>query len=204
MKDLAVLVADKNTEAALKSLLTRGPALGIQPIEFDIFVHPRRDPGCVNEAHLFLRPFANTHRYALVVLDHEGSGRDNIPPMRLAEQVTEQLSQNGWLQRGQAVVIAPELEVWVWSPSPHVPACIGWEGRQPDLRSWLESTGRWPNNQVKPARPKEALEAALREIRRPRSSAIYADLAASVSLRGHSEPAFLALTAALRSWFAAP
>ncbi len=57
MKDLAVLVADKNTEAALGSLLARPQALGIHPIVADIFVHPRRDPGCVNEAHLFLQTF---------------------------------------------------------------------------------------------------------------------------------------------------
>lgn len=204
MKDLAVLVADKNTEATLRSLLSRPTALGIRPVAFDTFVHPRRDPGCANEAHLFLQPFAGTYRHALVVLDHEGSGKDGILPATLAEQMTRMLDEHGWLDRARAVVIAPELEVWVWNPSPHVAACIGWGERQPDLRSWLESTGRWPGDRAKPPRPKEALEAALREIRRPRSSAIYAELATKVSLRGHSEPAFVTLTGALQSWFAAP
>jgi hypothetical protein len=56
-------------------------------------------------------------------------------------------------------------------------------------------------NQAKPRRPKEALEAALREIRRPRSSALYSELATRVSLRGYDEPAFAALTATLQRWF---
>ena len=203
MKDLAVLVADKNTEAALGSLLARPQALGIHPIVADIFVHPRRDPGCVNEAHLFLQSFVQGYRYALVVLDHEGSGREQVLPAILSDQVTHQLSQHGWLDRAQTVVIAPELEIWVWNPSPHVAACIGWGDRQPDLRNWLAGTGRWPHDRLKPARPKEALEAALREIRRPRSSALYGDLAERVSLRGHSEPAFVALMSTLQSWFPA-
>ena len=45
----------------------------------------------------------------------------------------------------------------------------------------------WPTT---PPRPKEAMEAALRQVRKPRSSAIYLELAQRVSLRGHTEPAF--------------
>ena len=66
MNDLAVLVADKNTEAALAALEALR-ALGIRPITAKIFVHPRRDPGCVNEAHLFLRPFVQEYRHAYYV-----------------------------------------------------------------------------------------------------------------------------------------
>lgn len=201
MNDLAVLVADKNTEAALSALLARPQALGIRSIAASIFVHPRRDPGCVNEAHLFLRPFVQEYRHALVVLDHEGSGREELSAPELAAAIGERLEASGWRERGQVIVIAPELEVWVWSPSPHVAQCIGWGDREPGLRDWLADTGHWPTDQAKPHRPKEALEAALREIRRPRSSALYSDLAARVSLRGHDEPAFVALTAALQRWF---
>lgn len=201
MNDLAVLVADKNTEAALTALLARPQALGIRPIAATIFVHPRRDPGCVNEAHLFLKPFAQEFRHALVVFDHEGSGREDLSPHELAAVIGERLEESGWQDRGQVIVIAPELEVWVWSTSPHVAQCIGWGDRQPGLRDWLADAGHWPMNQAKPHRPKEALETALREIRRPRSSALYSELAARVSLRGHGEPAFVALTATLRRWF---
>ncbi|MGQ9859519.1 MAG: hypothetical protein ACUVS3_12650 [Thermodesulfobacteriota bacterium] len=68
MKDLVVLVPDKNTEAAMKALLEhRQHALGIRPITFDIFVHPRRDPGVYHEAEEFLRPLQSQYRYALVL-----------------------------------------------------------------------------------------------------------------------------------------
>lgn len=201
MKDLAVLVADKNTEAAVTALLARHQALDIRPVTASIFVHPRRDPGCANEAHLFLKPFAQDFRHALVVFDHEGSGREEYSPQELALQIAEQLNVAGWQDRGQAIVIAPELEVWVWSPSPHVAQSIGWRDRQPSLRDWLSMTGQWPTDRAKPERPKDALEAALREIRRPRSSALYSDLAARVSLRGHNEPAFVSLISTLQRWF---
>ncbi len=42
------------------------------------------------------------------------------------------------------------------------------------------------------------------EVYKPRSSAIYRELARSVSLKGHTEPAFLRLTAALQRWFGEP
>jgi hypothetical protein len=203
MMDLVVLVADKNMEAALRGMLGRASALGIHNVEFDIFVHPRRDPGCAREAHLFLRPLAADYRHALVVLDHQGSGREHVTPTALAEEVTQQLALAGWGNRAIAVAIAPELEVWVWSPSPHVADCLGWGGRRPDLHTWLAATGYWREGEPKPRAPKEALEAALREIRQPRSSALYAELATRVSLRGHTEPAFVALAQALQTWFPA-
>lgn len=72
---------------------------------------------------------------------------------------------------------------------------------EPSLRAWLETNGHWPTDAGKPPRPKKALEAALREVRKPRSSAIYRALAKSVSLGGHSEPSFLRFTQALQTWF---
>jgi hypothetical protein len=47
------------------------------------------------------------------------------------------------------------------------------------------------------------METALREARKPRSSAIYLDLAGKISLRGHTEPAYLRFTQAVQRWFAA-
>lgn len=201
MKDLIVLVADKNMEHTVRGLLQRPQALGVRAVDAEIFVHPRHDPGCVNEAHDFLRPFASSHRYALVLFDHDGSGREGIAPDALADEVRHRLEANGWPGRAEAIALAPELEVWVWSDSPQVAACLGWAERQPSLRDWLAATGQWPAGQAKPADPKRAMEAALREARKPRSSAIYLDLARKVSLRGHNEPAFLRFSQTLREWF---
>jgi hypothetical protein len=53
----------------------------------------------------------------------------------------------------------------------------------------------------KPRRPKEALETVLREVKKPRSSAIYGLIARKVSLANHRDAAFIKLVATLRDWF---
>lgn len=112
------------------------------------------------------------------------------------------MSKNGWGDRAAAIVIEPELEAWVWSISKQVDEKLGWSNRSPKLREWLQrETAFWPADQAKPARPKEAMEKALREVRKPRSSSIFEDLAKSVSLKGCSDPAFAKLTGKLVEWF---
>lgn len=199
--DLVILVADKNLEAAVESLLGRPEALSIRRSTFDVFVHPRRDPGCLVGAGEFLRSFSRAYGHALILFDHEGCGREHIAPDVLADEVKKQVENAGWADRADAIVLAPELEVWVWTNSPHVPRCLGWVDRDPSLREWLAQTEHWPLGDTKPQQPKSALEAALREVRKPRSSSIYGELARSVSLRGHTEPAFLRLVQALQRWF---
>lgn len=56
IKDLVVLVADKNTEYTLKGLFTRNQSIGIRDISqsTDVFVHFQRDPGCYNQGIDFL------------------------------------------------------------------------------------------------------------------------------------------------------
>ena len=98
-------------------------------------------------------------------------------------------------------MLAPELEIWAWTESPHLSRCLGWEDRHPSLRPWLEQVGYWLPGDAKPHRPKEAFEAALREAHKQRSSAIYGELARAVSLQGHQEPAFVRLALTLRAWF---
>ena len=69
-KDLVVLVADVQQEKTLETLLThRRSALGIRNLTFDIFRHPRHDPGVFNEASDFLVSYISSHTRALVLLD---------------------------------------------------------------------------------------------------------------------------------------
>ena len=65
MKDLVVLAADKDLQFTLEGLLARPEALGIRPIERDIFVDPEHDPGCALRGVEFLSPFANEYRHGL-------------------------------------------------------------------------------------------------------------------------------------------
>jgi hypothetical protein len=201
-KDLVCLVADKNIEQAIHALLTARPhALSIREVSFDIYVHPESDPACSRRAHDFLRPFVNSHAHALVVFDREGSGQEHLSREVLEESLEELLSASGWTDRAAAVAIDPELEVWVWSRSPHVWTSLGWHGRSPDLTSWLIQKGLLMEGQSKPSRPKEAMEKALREVRKPRSSSIYSQLGRRVSLQGCQDIAFAKLKHCLARWF---
>ncbi|MBN2291082.1 MAG: hypothetical protein JXM70_01580 [Pirellulales bacterium] len=201
-QDLVVLAADKNIEFAVRGIISRNQSLQIREIEVTFLRHPRKDPGCLKDPLSYLQFYCESHRYALVLLDHEGSGAEEKKREAIETQIEALLNKNGWNDRAAAIVIEPELEAWVWSDSPHVEEKLGWANSSKKLRDWLrENTTFWPADQAKPVRPKEAVEKALREVRKPRSSAIYQDLAKTVSLTGCSDPAFAKLTGKLREWF---
>ena len=199
-KDPVVLVADKNMEEGMRGLLSRHSALGIRPLSYDLYTHPHHDPGCLNDGAEFLRAFARRYHYALVMFDREGCGSAQ-PREDLVAVVQVALARSGWDGRSATIVLDPELEVWVWSDSPHVEEVLGWRGGEPGLRTWLQGWGYLQEGESKPARPKEALEAALRQAGKPRSSTLYRRLAERVSLTGHEEVAFTELCRVLRAWF---
>jgi hypothetical protein len=200
--DLIVLVADKNTQFAVRGLLSRHAALGIRQITSDIYVHPERDPGCLRKCDAFLSSFRQSHRHAMVVFDREGCGREEESRSALEQLVEKSLLRTGWEQsRVAAVSPDPELEVWVWSDSPEVDACLGWHGNSPGLRPWLRANRFLTSDFTKPTRPKEAMEAALRQVRKARSSAIFRALAESVSVERCADPAFAKFRATLTKWF---
>lgn len=200
-KDLILLVADKNMEASLKGLLSRFRSLKFRQVEFDLYVHPERDPGCLLRAHDFLRPFASRYARALVLLDHAGCGQESEECSKLEANLERRLDDSGWEGRAAAVVIAPELENWVWSDSPKVDIALGWEGKTPPLRDWLVEKGLLQAGVAKPAEPKRAVELTLKTVRTPRSSAIYFELARGVSTARCTDPAFAKLRRCLLEWF---
>ena len=200
-KDLVVLVADKDIDYGLRGLLSRPRALGIRPITFDTYIHHRRDPACAVDSHNFLRPFLHSFRHAVVVFDRIGSGREVLSADNLSGEVRLALETNGWNGRAEVIVLDPELEIWVFSPSPHVEACLGWPRRLGGLRRWLEGQGLWAREDTKPNNSREALERALRKIGRPRSASLYQCLGRRVGLRACSDPALQKLRITLAEWF---
>jgi hypothetical protein len=198
MKDLVCVAADKNIEAALRGMLARSHALGIRDLTLDILVHPRHDPGCFHEAHEFLRLFRGQYRHALVIFDRAWDGAPASDAVELETALRQRLGNDGW---ADVVVIDPELEAWVWSDSPWVDECLGWSGRNPDLRSWLRARALWVEPRPKPDDPKAALEEALRVVRLPRSSAIYEKLAQRVSMNRCTDESFGRLRRLLAAWF---
>ena len=201
MKDLVILAADKDLEHALKGLLGRPEALGIRPIEADIFVEPEHDPACALRGVDFLANLSEQYGHGLLIFDHKGSGREATPPRDLQAGLNEALATSGWDERARTVVLSPELETWVWSDSPHVDVVTGWRNRSRKLRLWLIEQNYLQEGEIKPRRPKEAFAAALREAQKPRSASLYQQIAEKVSLRRCTDTAFLELRRLLSDWF---
>lgn len=199
--ELVVLAADGNIKQAVEGILGRHESLGVRPVQAAFYVHPEHDPGCLLRSDSFLRAYAQHFQHALVIFDREGCG-SQTSAAELSANVEGRLSVVGWEDRAAAVVCDPEVDRWVWSPSPHVEEKLGWSGRPPPgLRDWLVSNG-FPNDATgKPERPKEALEAALRLAGKPRSSSLYGQIARSVSLTSCTDPSFLKLVRTLQAWF---
>lgn len=202
-RDLVLLVADKSIAQAITGLLQRTEALGVRRIDCEMRVHQQRDPGCRVDAPAFLRPFASRFEHALVVFDRDGCGSD-APRREIEEGVESELRRNGWGPRARVVVIDPELEVWVWTPSRSLANELGWGPRFAALREWLSENGHWPAEATKPPDPKRAMEAAMQARRRPKSASTFRRLAEVLGFRDCSDDAFRKLEAALVEWFGDP
>lgn len=199
--DLIVLVADRDIEEALKSVLARLPhSLGCDRFTFEITRHPNRDGGCRADAAEFLREFQKHFEHALVVFDREGCGSSD-GRTEIEQHVESELKVSGWQERGKAIVIDPELEVWLWSDSPTVRTGLGWNGKYAELRAWLEESGVWERVSAKPRQPKAALMLTLKRTRRRRSARLYGEIAEHASLAQCRDPAFSKLRTALKAWF---
>ncbi len=198
--DLVVVVADRGIEQAILGLLQRPEAIGIrqlQGVEFPAF--HGQDGGTYARGHELARAYLNTHRHALVVFDADWEGRPTDDVAQMENDVEGRLGED-WGDRGRCVVIQPELEVWVWSDSPHVASELGWESLH-ELRAWLESKGLWSQERHKPDDPKKAYIEAIREKRKPKSNATFGSLARKVSVNRCQDRAFLRLRGILREWF---
>jgi hypothetical protein len=197
---LAVVVADKHIEQAVRGLLSRPEALAISPVEVEVAVHPNRDPGCFHTGHEILSAYRGSCSHALVVFDRAWEGSPPGSALDLEHEVNERL-RTKWGDRSRCIVIDPEVEIWVWSASPHVARELGWADLAPGLREWLIEQDLWPANAPKPPDPKRAFDRTLRHVRQPRSSAIFRRLAERVSLTSCQDASFKRLVAALRAWF---
>jgi hypothetical protein len=200
-KDLIVLVADNDAQLTVDELLKRHEALGVRPIQYDLIRHPQRDSGCRGKPQDLLRGYLNTHRYAMVIYDHHGSGRDQEPVEVVESETMELIERTGWSGRAAVIVISPELEIWMWSDSSEVDQVLGWTGRHPALRDWIQEQGLTDKPGLKPSDPKEAYHRSLREVRRAVSASHFKEMAKSVSFRRCVDPSFTQFVAVLKGWF---
>jgi hypothetical protein len=202
--DLGVLVADEDQHQTFAELLKRHQSLGIRKISFRVIKHSQHDPGCYNKSALLMSTFLGRAQRGLVVFDRDGSNAPGALSVRDIEaEVRRQNVVAGWGESAiECVVIEPELESWVWSPSPHVSTVLGWGDRRDELDAFLQSRSYKTNEHGKWTPPKEAMEEALlRAGKAKRSASYYAQLAEKVSIQRCTDPAFLRLLNILRAWF---
>lgn len=198
MRDLILLVPDKNTEFTVRGALSRPDALGIREIDFQLLVEPGRDGGVRRRGSQVLGVQQARFAHALLLLDHEGSGSE-IGPVELEAQLDQSLSVM-WGDRAKAIVIDPEVDVWMWGAETHLRSMVDWRFPE-DIRPWLVAQSFVFAADGKPARPKEALEAAFRRAQTPRSSARYEQVARRISLTRCKDDAFLRLRTTMVGWF---
>ncbi|MCD6309781.1 MAG: hypothetical protein J7M18_03640 [Candidatus Eremiobacteraeota bacterium] len=199
MKDLVVLVADKDMKFAITGILNRPGALGIRIIEFEVIPEPNHDPGVYKECHNFLRTFQNKFRFGIVMFDKSGCGKESYSTDSIIEEVQKNLDDSGWRDRSKVIVIEPELEAWVWSDSPEVGRCLGWDSQE--LKNWLVSENYIMPGEIKPENPKDVFEKALATKKIPKSSSIFLNLARSVGFGRCNDKSFLRLKETLQKWF---
>ncbi len=207
MRPLLFLVADKNMEYALRGFFERNGwhrSVPCTRFEFDPGRDVRvatghNDPGLYARADALLRPFHGSYERVVVMIDAHWQGTPG--PAAIRKEIERHLRNAGWKEADSlALVLDPEVDVWLWSDSPHAAKALGW--RSPSaLRSALEAEGWLGTGDAKPKRPKEAAEWALRQRGKPRSSAIYRSITATVSIERCQDPALHTLRATLRRWF---
>lgn len=207
MRDCIFLLADRNMQAAFEGFLTRQAfyqSLGCRNFSFDphqdiAVASGDNDPGLYTRGHELLRPYQATHRHAVVVLDAEWEGSPG--KVAITKHLDAQIVATGWMADHFAViVIDPELESWIWQQNNHVARGLGF-GNRNELMADKDLQAVWPQGQSKPTSPKEILEALLRKRRIPRSSAIYKQITAQVSIKHCQDSAFQLLVGSLRTWF---
>lgn len=199
--DLYVLVADLDQEQAIRALLEhRTASLGIRSGRTEVKKHPQHDGGCFRQAPDLLRTMQFQAAHALVVFDREGSGAEDKSAAEIEANLEQRLDESGWNGRARVVVIDPETEIWLWSDSPHVGTALGWTAGEAELRRWLTGQGFLSVGAVKPARPKEAMLAVLRQTRVKPSAAIFAEAARKVGLDRCQDRSFVRFRQILRDW----
>lgn len=133
----------------------------------------------------------------MVVLDQRFGGE--LLAAQVRNEIAARLSQNGWQQRSEVIVIDPELEVWLWQDSPHLEKALAFAGGS--LRSHLQQTGAWPAGEPKPTAPKETIQALVKAQRPLKTKVVYTRIARAISTHGCTDPAFGLFSATLRRWF---
>ncbi len=201
MKDLVVLVADKNMHYAIRGALARNDALGVRKFSFDFRMHPGRDGGVRTTGPDVLAGESRRFQRALVIVDHDGCGKENESSLSLEATLDCRLNTT-WGDRAKAIVISPEVDVWLWGNDNVLAEVFEWP-LPGTIRDWLAHKDFLFDDKNKPLKPKEALEALQSVHKKARSSALYERVTSKLSLAKCTDTSFVRLRTQLQSWFPA-
>ncbi len=201
--DLFVVMEGRRDRAVMEAVLNRPYDLGIQPItyEFDLRFSAVRTGG--PDAG---RERRGEFRYVICLWDHQGSGEENKPPSRVQGEVQARLNRNTLKGFSKALVIDPELEIWLWRDRTAIASIL--EVDENRLTEWLNDwrQAQFPKQTVETLLqqfPKEALEEVMRRAGEKPDAALYGRITAIANLqRWSKEPSFRRLCSTLRKWFA--
>lgn len=206
------MTADSTMKQALLGFLTRNDCfrhynLGTAHFQFDpnedLFSSATMDPGTYTTGEELLRPFQTTHRHAVILLDADWDGSPGAATIR--SDLTTRILSTGWAADSyKVIVIEPELESWIWQRNQRVATALNFNSVPEMVTAVRAAKIDWPDEQAKPSRPKEALEAvATRKRKIGFSSALHRSITSTVSLVGCQDAAFLELRQTLQTWFPA-
>ena len=200
MKDLVVLVPDKNIEFALRGALGRPEAMTTRPITHEYRSHMGRDGGVRTTGVDVLALERRRFTHALLVFDLEGCGAAAGSSARDLESELDAKLHVSWGSNAKAIVIEPEADIWIWGSDNALQQAVQWP-LDLGIRAWLSGKGFAFDDDDKPRRPKEALDAMRLIHRQPRSSALYEKVTTQISLQRCTDPAFRRLRESLQIWF---
>jgi len=208
--DLVVLHSDLTMGKVLEILLKeRRKSLGIKEINFKLVQALFHDPDVLENWKIYLSPFYSKAEHALVIFDWTGSGAEKTGkrPENLAEELKEAINKDArktnWVG---VVIIVPELEVWIWADSIHVPHALGFRDKNyKQFKDYLISTfaDLWPAASQKPSQPEELLGKIRKMKSLPISSSLFKEIAEKASLAHCSDTSFQKLRDTLQRWFKA-
>lgn len=186
----------------MQALLNRVHGLGIRHVtfEFDLRFNTVRTQG-PNIARERRRRFP----YVICLWDHRGSGQEHKPASQVQGKVQAHLNGNTLKGCSKAIVIDPELEIWLWQDWTAIAVALKVEEKQ--LAKWLKNyqQRQFPTHSVQELVqrfPQEALEAVVQQAGEKPDSALYGRIADAANFELWSkEPSFRQLRRTLRRWF---
>ena len=201
MKDLIVLCPDIKWEAVLQAVLARYKSFGLsQKLSFDVVRVPgRTDAFVCQDGPRFLGIKRPEYKHGLLVFDHDGC--DDLRSATELEISLSALLAPTWGTNAGAIVVEPELEVWMVGAHRHFHAVHGLSTVDPI--QWLRDKGYWLPGDTKPADPKKAIEALFTHHKARPSSANYRKIAslASLSSAKCSCDSFKRFASRIKAWF---